>query len=307
MCQVSLSGVTLLLELFLIGQLQALLCPRVVVYNADYADCNGEYDVTQETVSWAPDRRVYAHQSKDRYIFWNAGGLGWSIGKREYLKSGTHWHKSGSDDTEPWTSAWLGGVVVKCAEKSGSCCNNIEISSTGEARRDQTLYMGVYARIKEDYNGRPVYVKQGQEELYVYYFTSQKHGISLWVIGPKVGEFRAGIRNSSPGSCVHDLEKGWKYASRSGVWSDSDPTLTVKCHDFNQESNFESKRISPRPKALDIDSHNSIGDFSEKERSFNTGRQKKRATNNYCNEEKNFRPRLCLVKMGNMERVYKVL
>ena len=25
----------------------------------------------------------------------------------------------GSDDTEPWTSAWLGGVVVKCAEKSG--------------------------------------------------------------------------------------------------------------------------------------------------------------------------------------------
>lgn len=71
-----------------------------------------------------------------RYIFWNAGGLGWSIGKREYLKSGTHWHKSnaitgsynwlyislflgGSDDTEPWTSKWLGGVVVKCAEKAG--------------------------------------------------------------------------------------------------------------------------------------------------------------------------------------------
>ena len=44
-----------------------MLCPRVVVYNADYADCNGEYDVTQETVSWAPDRRVYAHRSKDRW------------------------------------------------------------------------------------------------------------------------------------------------------------------------------------------------------------------------------------------------
>ena len=48
------------------GQLNALLCPRVVVYNADYADCNGEYDVTEETVSWAPDRRVYAHRTKDR-------------------------------------------------------------------------------------------------------------------------------------------------------------------------------------------------------------------------------------------------
>ena len=48
----------------------------------------------------------------------------------------TPWHKSnaitcsynwlyislflgGSDDTEPWTSKWLGGVVVKCAEKPG--------------------------------------------------------------------------------------------------------------------------------------------------------------------------------------------
>ena len=28
-----------------------------------------------------------------RYIFWNAGGLGWSIGKLEYLTSGSHWHR----------------------------------------------------------------------------------------------------------------------------------------------------------------------------------------------------------------------
>ena len=50
----------------------------------------------------------------------------------------------------------------------GACCNNVEISSTGEARRDQTLYMGVYTRLYEDYNGRPVYVKEGRDELYVY-------------------------------------------------------------------------------------------------------------------------------------------
>ncbi len=29
-----------------------------------------------------------------RYLFWNAGGLGWSIGKLEYLASGSHWHRS---------------------------------------------------------------------------------------------------------------------------------------------------------------------------------------------------------------------
>ena len=154
----------------------------------------------------------------------------------------------------------------------GACCNNVEVGSTGEARRDQTLYMGVYSRLQEDYNGRPVYVKEGREELYVYYFTSQEHGISLWVIGPEIGEFRAGIRNSSPGSCVHDLEKGWKYASRSGVWSDSDPTLIVKCHDFNQEVNFESKRINPKPKAQenDLNGNNVVDDSFRDENKIST-------------------------------------
>ena len=62
-------------------------------------------------VEWAPERVVYKHTEKDRlgvgkgceaedcnfccrYIFWNAGGLGWSIGKLEYLEDGRHWHKS---------------------------------------------------------------------------------------------------------------------------------------------------------------------------------------------------------------------
>ena len=29
-----------------------------------------------------------------RYIFWNKGGFGWSIGKMAYLVTGSHWHKS---------------------------------------------------------------------------------------------------------------------------------------------------------------------------------------------------------------------
>ena len=29
-----------------------------------------------------------------RYIFWNKGGFGWSIGKKAYLMSGSHWHRS---------------------------------------------------------------------------------------------------------------------------------------------------------------------------------------------------------------------
>ena len=49
-----------------------------------------------------------------RLVFWNAGGLGWSIGKSEYLKTGSYWHKSGADAEEPWMTSWENGVVVKC-------------------------------------------------------------------------------------------------------------------------------------------------------------------------------------------------
>ena len=89
----------------------SVTCPVLTVTNADFANCNGDYSVTEERVTWAADRPVYAHADKDRYlshlccvhlsdctydrfIFWNAGGLGWSIGKREYLTSGSHWHRS---------------------------------------------------------------------------------------------------------------------------------------------------------------------------------------------------------------------
>ena len=72
----------------------SVICPNVEVTNADYADCDGEYELVDDRVSWAPDRPVYKHVNKDRVIFWNAGGLGWSIGKHEYLDSGSHWQRS---------------------------------------------------------------------------------------------------------------------------------------------------------------------------------------------------------------------
>ena len=71
-----------------------MICSSLNVLGATYANCDGRYKVTGESVEWAPDRPVYRHISKDRFIFWNAHGLGWSIGKEEYLKSGSHWHRS---------------------------------------------------------------------------------------------------------------------------------------------------------------------------------------------------------------------
>ena len=55
-------------------------------------------------------------------IFWNAGGLGWSIGKLAYLTSGSFWHKSGLDTPEPWQGEWEKSVEVECAGEADVDC-----------------------------------------------------------------------------------------------------------------------------------------------------------------------------------------
>ena len=71
-----------------------VICDTLNVLGATYANCDGRYKYTDEQVDWAPERPVFKHVTKDRYIFWNAHGLGWLIGKRAYLTSGSHFHES---------------------------------------------------------------------------------------------------------------------------------------------------------------------------------------------------------------------
>ncbi len=77
-----------------------VICQTLNVLGATYANCDGQYVITNDHVDWAPERPVYRHENKDRYIFWNAHGLGWSIGKKDYLTTGSHWHRSKSFQTE---------------------------------------------------------------------------------------------------------------------------------------------------------------------------------------------------------------
>ena len=104
-------------------------CPVLRVSNADFADCNGDYVFSRSlSVDWAPDRPVFINTDKDRVIFWNSGGLGWSIGKTDYLESGNHWHRSGLDTSEPWQGTWQDGAVVTCVSGAEDTCEYSEWS-----------------------------------------------------------------------------------------------------------------------------------------------------------------------------------
>ena len=60
-------------------------------------------------------------------IFWNANGVGWSIGKAEFLKTGAYWHNSGPVSTQgPWASPWTRGVTVECLRPGPSSDNGEE-------------------------------------------------------------------------------------------------------------------------------------------------------------------------------------
>ena len=59
--------------------LPAIICKSVFVSGATYADCNGQYNYVGIPASFDPEKPVYKHEMKNRYIFYNV--CGWSIGK----------------------------------------------------------------------------------------------------------------------------------------------------------------------------------------------------------------------------------
>ena len=72
-------------------------CSTVVVSGGKKAKVNGVYELEKSVkAEWAPEKPVYKHveQAVDRFIFWNAHGIGWSIGDKEGLTNGENWYFS---------------------------------------------------------------------------------------------------------------------------------------------------------------------------------------------------------------------
>ena len=74
------------------------ICKSIIVSNAAYANCDGEYQyIPDEKVSWAPNKPVYKELVKDRYMFWTDGkgfGSQWVIGGTAELTSGSYYQSS---------------------------------------------------------------------------------------------------------------------------------------------------------------------------------------------------------------------
>ena len=68
-----------------------LECAVLEVTGANYARCNGEYKFIWYRRPGAPDRPIYKHTQKKRFIFWQSTpGYGWSIGPKKDLTGSFH-------------------------------------------------------------------------------------------------------------------------------------------------------------------------------------------------------------------------
>ena len=56
--------------------------------------CGGTYFYSTEKAAGAPKNKVWKHEENDRYIFSNDSVLGWRIGKKKQLQTGTYLFKS---------------------------------------------------------------------------------------------------------------------------------------------------------------------------------------------------------------------
>ena len=54
------------LSLIFFVDIKQTCCHHLRVHFADHGDCNGEYALSNISVSWAPDKPVYKHLYKNR-------------------------------------------------------------------------------------------------------------------------------------------------------------------------------------------------------------------------------------------------
>jgi len=131
------------------------------VSNADYADCNGVYTLSNLSSVWDTKRVVYQRihggikpQDK-RYIYWNShfygpNFYGWSIGDSRSLFESGPFHAQGREGVsdQPWLGSWNDNVTVSMVSCGGSQYKQGKFRFNKQKLEE--LLQGQQQQIKED-------------------------------------------------------------------------------------------------------------------------------------------------------------
>ena len=60
--------------------LASIDCPAIRVKGAETDKCFGEYRAVNHTTTFAPNKPLYSHVLRDRYIYWDPTEIRWEIG-----------------------------------------------------------------------------------------------------------------------------------------------------------------------------------------------------------------------------------
>jgi len=131
------------------------------VSNADYADCNGVYTLSNLSSVWDSKRVVYQRihggikpQDK-RFIYWNShfygpNFYGWSIGDSRSLFESGPFHAQGREGVsdQPWLGSWNDNVTVSMVSCGGSQYKQGKFRFNKQKLEE--LLQGQQQQIKED-------------------------------------------------------------------------------------------------------------------------------------------------------------
>ena len=116
-------------------------------------------------------------------------------------------------------------LTVTC-QNIAQCCPSLSLSSSGEASQNYPGLMGGYSQTGDYSEGRPVYRRDGKEEVELRYEQDVAHHWAGWVVaGP--GQGMGSLSHDGDSDCPSQLPPGWDVAQGEGWQTDS--SLAVQC------------------------------------------------------------------------------
>merc|ERR1719244_276455 len=140
---------------------------------------------------------------------------------------------------------YCSGEVTTTPPQVG-CCQTVFISSSGLTPQFQWTRLGTYQYIGPSPDGRPTYQQINVDSPnYLYYLD----WLGDWYVNDNLLENMGGLINWDDAWCPSDISENWSFYRWDDVndWEE-DPTLKVKCEDYNPPATTSTTTTTtPRP------------------------------------------------------------